>query len=195
MKIIMFSMLLIINTVFVFSQEYTLYYSGEEKGFITIKRESNGKITITPIIITNIILRYEYCPLLPKNYSSYMQVAQLITLITIDGNTSTTTYSDGSWHKTVVDGNTKTETYSNGMWFKTVVDGNTTTETYFNGNWKKTVVDGNTTTVTSSYGSWSKTVVDGNTTTVTYSDGSWYKTVVDKQGYNIYITTERSERD
>ena len=212
MKIIIFSMLLIINTVFVFSQEYNLYYSGQDKGFITIKKETNGKITITPRIQKGsiIYLSYEICSLLPRD-GDYL-LFEDTQLITIDGNTTTTTHSNGSWDKTVVDGTTTTTTHSNGNWDKKVVDGNTTTYTYSNGNWSKTVVNGNTTTTTHSDGYWIKTlingnttttthsngnwdkkVVDGNTTTITGSSGSWSKTVVDKQGNDIYyITTQGS---
>jgi hypothetical protein len=210
MKIIIFSILFVINTVFVFSQEYNLYYSGLDKGFITIKKETNGRITITPKILTgSVTLNNEICSLLPISKSYW--IYELTQLITIDGNTTTETNSDGSWYKTVVNGNTTTWTNSDGSWYKTVVNGNTTTRTRSDGSWTKTVVNGNTTTWTRSDGSWTKTVVDGNITTSTRSDGFWHKTVVDgnittetssngywkktvidKQGNDIYITTQGS---
>ena len=190
MKIIIFSILLIINTIFVFSQEYNLYYSGLDKGFITIKKESNGKITITPRMqgVYSFDLSYEICSLLLKG--EYYYIYSETKLITFDGNTTTETFSDGSWSKTVVNGNTTTKTFSDGSWCKTVVDGNTTTTTFSDGSWHNTIADGNTTKETSSTGSWKETYVEGNTTIKTYSDDSWEETFVDKQGFNIYIITK-----
>jgi hypothetical protein len=167
----------------VFAQEYTIYFSGSNEGTVTVTKDRGGSITIRCISMKNELghnsglnigngeLVDSYlCPLLPKGRSFNISTG---TVIIIEGNTTTQTWSDGSWKKTVVDGNTTTETWSDGYWVKTVVDGNTTTETLPNGSWKKTVVDGNTTTETYADGNWYKTVVNGNTTTVTHSNGSW----------------------
>ncbi|GMO15688.1 MAG: hypothetical protein Pg6A_01890 [Termitinemataceae bacterium] len=168
-------------------KEYTLYFSGDDTGIVTITKGTDGKIIILPKLDEGAIfyITHDVCPLLREerkykveNITSYFYVSVTRDIV-IDGNTTTKTDSDGSWEKTVIDGNTTTKTDSDGSWEKTVIDGNTTTKTDSDGSWEKTVVDGNTTTGTSSDGNWAKTVVDGNTTTWTSSDGNWAKTVVD----------------
>jgi hypothetical protein len=182
-------------------EEYTLYYSGSLRGFVTIQRDKVGKITVTSKLIgsgSHTII-HEICPLIPMWTVVFVDSSKDDYTQVIDGNTFTITNPDGSWYKEVVDGNTFTTSRSDGFWTKRVVDGNTTIEMYYTGGWTKWVVDGNTTTATDSGGPvfkivingntttytdsrsdyWSKTVVDGNTRTVTDSGGWWRKTVVD----------------
>jgi formylmethanofuran dehydrogenase subunit C len=162
-------------------EAYTLYYSGDFQGTVSIQRDRAGKITITYRLTVNrdnyVDIGREICPLIPV-WVEPVQLSGSVATIIIEGNTCTTTYSDGSQTKLVVDGNTTTYTYPDGSWYKEVVNGNTTTYTNSDGRWKKTVVNGNTTTTTESDGYWSKTVVNGNPTTYTASGGGW-KRVVD----------------
>jgi hypothetical protein len=170
----------------VFAQEYTEYtihYSGDTQGVVTVTKEPGGKIVIrTPGLISfrgtdagvsigrgsHLVDSY-LCPLLPSKGPSFNPTKGRV--IVIDGNTTTVTNADGFWNETIVDGNTITTRNANGAWSKAVVDGNTTTTTYSTGDIFITVVDGNTTTITTDSGYWSKTVVDGNTTTQTNSGG------------------------
>jgi TolB-like protein len=159
-------------------EEYTIYFSGSIQGTVSIQRDRAGKITLTPRVTGSVYgLDRETCPLIPAWVGIVVFSDRNVTDV-IEGNTWTTTWSDGSWYKTVVNGNTTTYTHSNGRWSKRVVNGNTTTYTNSDGDWDKEVVDGNTTTTTRSNGWWYKTVVNGNTTTYTNSDGDWSKTVV-----------------
>jgi hypothetical protein len=196
----------------VFAQEYTVFYSGECQGSITITKDARGKITIIPKLTDTVDLTHDLCPLVPEGDG--FTVFSFIKDIVIDGNTTTTTRQSGDWTKRVVNGNTTTgisyATKDGGFAYKEIVDGNTTTMT-FSGDeswFSKTVINGNTTTKTFQDGSWLQTVIDGNTTTRMHEDG-WFwkqvvnknttiqtwrndflpvrKTVVDKQGNNIYI--------
>jgi hypothetical protein len=194
---------------------YTLHFSGGMEGTVVIRRDSAGKLTVTPALSDGGIyyITHELCPLIPE-WAGDVWVNENLKETVIDGNTLTASHADGSWEKTVVDGSTTTTTYadghweksvvdggattrtdSNGWWLKSVVDGNTTTTTYAGGAWLKSVVDGNTTTITRSDGGWWKTVVDGGATTETDSYGWWEKTVVDKQGYDIFIHRESGYRE
>ncbi|GMO51322.1 MAG: hypothetical protein Pg6C_15980 [Treponemataceae bacterium] len=190
-----------------FAQEATIYFSGDRQGFVTVTKDSGGKITMRCPAMKDkkgkpapVDFKTSDCPFLPEKLlgdisdSVWMVEGAVIiddgnTRIYTDrdgywmkwektGNTTIWTDSEGSWEKTVVDGNTTTRTKSGGWWSKAVVSGNTTTRTDSDGGWFKTVVDGNTTTRTRSGGWWSKAVVSGNTTTRTDSDGGWFKTVV-----------------
>jgi hypothetical protein len=98
-------MLALIATVMSFEQEYTVYYSGETQGYLTVTKDTEGKITIQ-IALTkgyNVIISKDICPILPNGDFS---IDRWYVNIVIDGNTTTKTGSSGSWEKTVVDGNT-----------------------------------------------------------------------------------------
>jgi hypothetical protein len=170
----------------VFAQEeYTLVYRGKVQGMVSIIRDRNGKITITPNMtklsgiepIDNTL-----CPLIPvmPEWAPDIYFGNHKEIIVIEGNTTTKTYPDGTWRKIVIQGNTATVTRDGGSWWeKTVVEGNTIIQTYSNGRWNKKVVEGNTTTQTYSDGSWYKWVVDGNTTIHTNSYNEQFRMVVD----------------
>jgi hypothetical protein len=186
-------MLLISSFTFASGQEYTVYYSGYINGYITITKDTSGKITIMPKMKGDwryVTLTDEICPLLPQKQEFDILIPQTQHII-IEGNITTKTYSDRPWEKTVFDGNTTTVTTGNGWWSRTVVNGNTTTLTVSDGAWKKTVVDGNITTITESDGTWEATteriVVNGNTVTTTRIDGTWEKIVTD--GNTTTLTT------
>jgi Flp pilus assembly protein TadD len=185
----------------VFAEEYTIFYSGECQGSITITKDARGKITIIPNIPkeTNVedrhifVLTHDQCPLVPEWQE--LLISSDTKDIVIDGNTIIDTCS-GNWQKKVINGDTITTTYhwdwaisDNSYVSKRVVDGNTKTLINEDGHWSKTVIDGNTTTVMNEDGWFSKRVVNGNTTTRTWRDNisPVQKTVVDKQGNNIYI--------
>jgi hypothetical protein len=208
-KLMVLFIFFIINVSFVFGQNYILYYSGDNSGFITIQKESSGKITITPKMTKirySIDLTEEICPILPElSESNNYSINEETQSITIDGNTTTRTYSDGSWNKTVVDGNTISWTSSDGWWHRKVVEGETETVTQSDGRWYRIITDGNTRTGIDSYGfqfrevvEGNKTtrtnfegttviiIVDGNTTTWTDPDGRWQKKVI--EGNTITIT-------
>jgi len=122
-KIILIYLFYILNSSFTFGQEYNFYYSGDNTGFITIKKDSSGKITITPgmrEIKTFILIDNEMCSLLPEDNPFYLFSYDMPHLITIEGNT--TTYSDGRWYRKVIEGNTTTTTSSDGTWNRKVID-------------------------------------------------------------------------
>jgi formylmethanofuran dehydrogenase subunit C len=180
-KMTIFYFFCILSVSSVFGQEYNLFYSGVNIGFITIKRETSGTITIIPRmreINSEIILNSELCSLIPEGEGFFLDSDNL-SFITIEENTTTITNPDGSWGITVVDGNITTHTSSSGWGSRTVVEGNTTTTTNSDGSWNKIIVDGNITTETFSYGNWYRTVVDGNATTTTSFSGYWYKTIAE----------------
>jgi hypothetical protein len=196
MKYVLISLILCVAvSMAVFAQEeYTLIYRGDVQGTVAIRRDSNGKITITPSlpnVYSGEYLDNSLCPLIPilpewvdnpvvNSTTNRLSISVYTASIVIDGNTTIVTYPDGSWTKIVIQGNTRTETRLNSSWWKrTIVEGNTVTETISNGQWNKTVVEGDTTTMTYSSGSWYKWVVEGNTTTHTNSYGEMFRTVVD----------------
>ncbi|GMO48618.1 MAG: hypothetical protein Pg6C_11210 [Treponemataceae bacterium] len=173
----------------VFAQKYTVYLGGTFSGTIAIQKDGSGKITITPDFSSNgwgnVWLGKSICPILP--YDGFF-ISTHIKSIVIDGNTTTETYSGGSWEKTVIDGNTTTVTNSDGSWYKAVVDGNTMTETMSSKGWfpyvyvsassVKTVREGNTVTRTfidCDYVKWQRIVVTKNTMAQTDSQGQEVK--------------------
>ncbi|GHV15501.1 hypothetical protein FACS189491_12420 [Spirochaetia bacterium] len=183
----------------VFAQEYTIYLGGSVGGTITVQKERNGKITITPHMNTQgwVWIGKTICPVLPEDGFSVWKTTKSIV---IDGDTTTVTDTDASrWRKIAIDGNTMTETDSSGRLVKTVLNGNTLTRTYPNdtmtlrhytdgfksytdtvseGWWQKIVVTGNTMTETDSLGLWSRAVINGNTTTVTKNGELAYEEVI-----------------
>jgi hypothetical protein len=178
----------LINILALFGQEYTILVTGEDgmreknySGSIRIRKETDGRIIIVPTMTTNykygIIINNLLCPIIPENES--FSITEYTKEIVIDRNTTTITYSNDSWEKTIVNGNTSTTTYSNGTQRNIIVAGNVTTITYSNGSWSRTVTEGNTTMMTNSYNKWTRTVIDGNIITITESDGSWRQIVVD----------------
>jgi hypothetical protein len=192
----------------VFAQGYTIYLGGTLRGFITVQKDRNGKITIAPSLSSEgrVWIGNAICPLLPKEGFT---ISKAIKTIVIDGNTTTETSADGKWNKTVIDGNTTTYTTSDGYWTKTVTDGNTITFTSSRGDLSITVLEGNTLTKTypndtltvthydskggrtstDSYKSWwQKVVVNGNTITETDSSGSWSRAVIN--GYTTTVTKD-----
>ncbi|MDR0473906.1 MAG: hypothetical protein LBH43_09595 [Treponema sp.] len=104
-KMMVLCLLCIVNVSIVYGQEYTIYYSGDNIGFITIKKESSGKIAIIPKMQekSSITIDKEVCPLLPEDDNFYLYIDSKTQLITIEGNTTTATHSDGRWNKKVVD--------------------------------------------------------------------------------------------
>jgi hypothetical protein len=196
-------------------EAYTLHFSGDIQGTVTVRRDGAGKVTVTPALSDGGIyyITHGLCPLIPE-WAGDVWVNGNLKETVIDGNTLTASHADGSWEKTVVDGGAATTTYADGHWEKRVVDGNTTTRTDSYGWREKTVADGNTATTTYAGGAWLKRVVDGNTTTITRSGGGWWKTVVDggattetdsygwrektvvhKQGHDIFIYRESGYRE
>ncbi|MDR1930717.1 MAG: hypothetical protein LBQ44_08825 [Treponema sp.] len=194
----------------VFAQEYTIYLAGTLRGFITVRKERGGKITIAPSISSGgwVWIGNAVCPLLPKDGFTIRKTTKSIV---IDGNTTTESSADGKWNKTVIDGNTTTYTTSEGYWAKTVNEGNTITFTSSRGNLAITVLDGNTLTKTypndtltvthydpdgkrtstGSYESWwQKVVVSGNIMTETDSSGSWSRAVIN--GNTTTVTKDGS---
>jgi hypothetical protein len=184
----------------VFAEEYTIFLSGTLKGFITVQKDSSGKITIVPSISSNgrVWIGNSVCPLLPKEGFNIWKTTKSIV---IDGNTITETSVDGKWYRTVVDGDTTTYTASDGHWTKTVTSGNTITFTSSRGrgDLAVTVLEGNTLTKTypnsaltvthydrdlretstDSYeGWWQRVVVSESTMTETDSTGSWSRAVI-----------------
>jgi hypothetical protein len=183
----------------VFAQEYTIYLGGDLKGFVTVQKEHNGKITIVPSVSEGRVwIGNSICPLLPEDGFTIWKTTKSIV---IDRNTTTTvTSADGKWNRTVIDGNTTTYTTSDGYWTKTVTDGNTITFTSSSGRLAITVLEGNTLTKTypnetltithwdfkdgsrtstDSYENWwQRIVVSGNTMTETDSSGSWSRAVI-----------------
>jgi hypothetical protein len=198
--ITLFAAVSLIAGAAVYAQQYTLYYSGGITGYVTITKDTQGKVTVIPQIIKDLALQNEItnneCPLIPQGQR--ISVYRFIASIVIDGNTITETGTDGKVITSIINGNTTIRTMSGGSWIKTVVEGNTTIITWLGGSWRRIVVSGNTITetVTSEiYGLNSKTVVEGNTRTTTWNeyDGpQWRTTVIEKQGYNIYIHTTAS---
>jgi hypothetical protein len=182
----------------VFAQEYTIFLGGDLRGFITVQKDRNGKITIAPSISSDgwVWIGNSICPILPKDG---FYIRKTTKSIVIDGNTTTETSADGKWNKTMIDGNTTTYTTSDGYWTRTVSDGNTITFTSSRGNSAITVLEGNTLTKTypnetltvthydfeggrtstDSYRNWwQKVVVNENTMTETDSSGSWSRAVI-----------------
>jgi hypothetical protein len=180
-------------------ERYTLHFSGDLEGTVTVKRDGAGKVTLSSNLSGegSYYIYPDVCPLIPA-WAVDIMVDKDSKETTIEGATLTETHSDGWWKKIVMDGATTTTTNSDDYWSKTVVDGNTTTTTDSDGNREKRVVDGATTTSAYSDGGWSKTVVEGNTTTTTDSDGGWIKWVVegnattatDSDGYWYKTVTE-----
>jgi hypothetical protein len=185
----------------VFAQEYTVYLSGDLRGFITVQKDPSGKITIAPHISSEgrVWIGNAMCPLLPKEGFTIWKTTRSIV---IDGNTTTVSSADGKWNRTAVDGNTTTYTTSEGHWERTITDGNTITFTSSRGDSAMaiTVLEGNTltktypnqtltvthydleggrSTSTDSYRSWwQRVVVSENTMTETDSTGSWSRAVI-----------------
>jgi hypothetical protein len=193
----------------VFAQEYTIFLGGTLRGFITVQKDSGGKITITPSISSDgsVWIGNAICPILPgegdgfRTYdtkSNGFRVSKTIASIVIDGNTTTETRTDGNWHKIVNDGNTTTETWSDGRWYRTVTEGNRITYTSSFGAEEITVLEGNTLTKTHLHGPlsnhirWQKIVVSENTMTETDSSGSWARAVI--SGNTTTITTSSNNR-
>jgi hypothetical protein len=164
----------------VFAQEYTIFLGGDVQGTVSVQKGRSGKITVTPNVLKGYVkINKTVCPVLPEDG---FFVGNTTKNIVVDGNTTTTTQSDGSWFKTVVDRNMTTYTRSDGRHgSKTVADGNTLTTTWSDGSWEKQVLNGNTVTHTWSNGRWERFVVggDGDTITETDSDGSSGKAVID----------------
>ena len=194
------ALIILTSGALAFAQEYTVYYSGVNKGVVSVKRKNNNETVVEASMKTMkdhcLKLDKHICPFLPEGEELviYRETAKIIvkgkTLIHIekDGswtktvigkNTEKTTYSDGYWSKTVVKGNITTVTSSDGRWSKRIIDGNAEIWLDSDGYWSKNVIDGNTELWTSAHGHWKKTVVDGNTETTTLSDGFWIKTVID----------------
>jgi hypothetical protein len=168
--------------------EYTITCSGTIEGFITVKRESSGRVIITPTLKKGLFsLNNENCSFISPEME-YITVADDTRNIIIDGNTVIDTSKDGSWLKKTIDGNTTTTTTSSGAvaWIRRTVDGNITSLTDSSGNSWKRIIDGNTITATYSDGSWTKETIDGNTRTITNSNGSWSRKTIDG---NKKITT------
>jgi hypothetical protein len=181
----------------VFAQEYTIYLGGTLRGFITIQKERNGKITIVPSISEGRVwIGNSMCPLLPEDGFSIWKTTKSIV---IEGNTITVTSTDGKWNRTVIDGNTTTYTTSDGYWARTVTSGNTITFTSSHNDLEITVLEGNTLTKTHpnktmtqrhyadnfktftdtvSENWWQKVVTNGNTVTETDSLGNWSRAVI-----------------
>jgi hypothetical protein len=207
------NLLLVLSLVIaggVFAEEYTIYLAGTLRGFITIQKDGNGKITIAPTVSSDgrVWIGNSMCPILPKDGFT---IWKTIKSIVIDGNTTTVTSADGKWNKTVIDRNTITYTTSDGYWTRTATDGNTTTFTSSRGNLAITVLEGNTLTKTypnetmtvthydfeggktstDSYRSWwQKIVASGNTMTETDSLGSWSRAVIN--GNTTTVTKDGS---
>jgi hypothetical protein len=195
MKRVLIVVVLLVLTVFAFAQEYTLRYSGDVEGSITIQKENGGRIVITSKLSKGITpVNNAICPLVPPGEEFDIGNAYLQSVI-IDGNTRTITQSHGGWVKTVVDGNTTTWTTSDGYWEKNVVDGNMITVTRSDGSsyeisvedysadeppsrittaGAQTVVNGNTTTITLPYGGKIVATRQGNTITI-HQVGVWYQ--------------------
>jgi hypothetical protein len=195
--------LLLVLTLFiaggVFAQKHTIYLAGTLRGFITVQKDRNGKITIAPSLSSGgwVWIGNSICPILPKEGFTIWKTTKSIV---IDGNTTTETSADGKWNRTVIDGNTTTYTTSEGYWTRTASDGNTITFTSSRGNLAITVLEGNTLTktypnetltvthydfegkrtTTNSYENWWQKVVvsGGNTMTETDSSGSWSRAVI-----------------
>ena len=201
LRVVIFSTLMILTfTVAAQAQEYNIFYSGANRGVISIKRKSAGETIVTASMrsIKGRCLRIDdrVCPLIPdgEELAIFRETAKVIirpgTVIhfdkdgswtkTVTGkNYETTTCSDGYWRKSVVEGNTTTVTSSDGSWSKRIVEDSSEVWMDSDGYWSKTVSEGNTELWTSSHGHWKKTGVEENTETTTHSDGFWIKTVVD----------------
>ena len=152
-------------------------------GTVSVRRQTSGKITISPAITEgdpHIEVSRLLIPFLPENFFITSNIRDIV----IDGNTTITTYTDGRWIRIDIDGNTTTEIWPEGVASTTVVSGNVTEKNYPSGAWVKIVVEGNTTTITKSYLSpyAIKIVKEGNTETAMYSPPAgedWVKRVID----------------
>ena len=188
MKRALIVIVLLVLTVFAFAQEYTLRYSGDVEGSITVLKENSGRIIITSNLSKGVTpVNSEICPLIPPGEEFDIGSAYLQSVI-IDGNTRTLTQSHGGWEKTVVDGNTTTVTRSDGQWTKTVIDGNIVTTTLSNGNSYETSLEEHTSMIgffIRKATAGAETVVNGNTTTITFRHGG--KIVAERQGNTITI--------
>jgi hypothetical protein len=158
------------------AREYTIYLGGNLRGFITVQKDRNGKITIAPSISEGQVwIGNSICPILPKDGFS---ISKTTKSIVIDGNTTTVTSTDGKWNRIVIKGNTTTYTSLSGWGYETVIDGNTLTTTRSDGRWEKQVLNGNTITRTFSEGRWDRLVAAGNTLTHTDDKGSLARAVI-----------------
>jgi hypothetical protein len=200
-------------------EEYTLFYSGNNQGTVTIQQDRAGKITITPRFKDKkyyATLDHKLCPLIPaqskfyigeiKGGSSFgfLSVFYLYNAFGRMKDAGGELIVDPSVTKIVIDGTTTEIIFPDG-WIKEVINGTTKTCTAGGGYWEKIVVTGTTTTWMSSNNYRTETTVDGNTTT---ESSYWPKflndprayfrsstiTTVDKQGHNIFIE-EKSVSD
>jgi hypothetical protein len=188
MKRALIVVVLLVLTVFAFAEEYTLRYSGDVEGSITVQKENSGRLVVTSKLSKGITpINNAICPLVPPGEEFDIGNAYLQSVI-IDGNTRTITLSHGGWEKTVVDGNTTTRTTSDGSWTKSVVSGNMITVTNSNGSSYEISVE-ESAEIAEHFGrrttAGAKTLVDGNTTTITLPYGG--KIVATRQGNTITI--------
>lgn len=171
------------------SQEYTITCTGTVEGSIRVQRESSGKVVITPALTKGgFSMNNGNCSLVPVGI--YLYVGTDTESIVIEGDTATTTTTDGRWFKwAVADGHMATITNSSGGvdWLNTAVEGNVTTVTDPHGIVFTKIADGNTVTTTWADGSWARETIADNTKTTIFSAGDRDEEIIDRYGNTISI--------
>ncbi|MDR2510345.1 MAG: hypothetical protein LBC77_06850 [Spirochaetaceae bacterium] len=164
-------------------KEYTIHYSGDFDGTVSIKKENKDRILIkydiskSANIFSSLMIgeiTRKICPILPENHGISLYSLLITSEAVIDGKSTTVKLlSDSHLEKMSLGRKSKMATRPRGQW-------------------NKIVVDSSTTVFTNTFGLWRKVVVEGGIETYTDSTGRMVKCTITKSKNDIYVFVESS---